>query len=76
MQTSPKASVKNILYFCKAVPNASVYIIVFQICVKNCIPYLTFIKTSLRKTHSLNYKELDKFQADKFLISGYLMAKN
>ena len=49
------------------------FIVVFQVHVNYFI--LKFNQLSLMESYFLKYKKRDKFQAGKFLISGYLMAK-
>ena len=62
------------LYFRKAVPHAAVFIVVFQVYVNYVILKCNY--NEFYEKPFLSYKKLVKFQAEKFLISGYLMTKN
>ena len=56
-------------------PHAAVFIVVFQVYV-NCFILKSNYNEFDEKPFFLSYKKLAKFQAEKFLISGYLMIQN
>ena len=68
-------TVKFALYFYKAEPHAAVFIVVFQVYVNYFILKSNYNEFG-EKPFFLSFLKLFKFQAEKFLISGYLMTNN
>ena len=60
---------KYSLYFCKAVPHAAVFIVVFQVYVNSFILRSNYNEFDEEPFFG-RYEKLVKFQAEKFLLSG------